>query len=236
MNMILWGVLWSIVGWLTGILVYFTAGLFTLASDNHHQRNRAANYYSRQAMKLLDRAGLVERGTKWDIYSTSHDADKNVDEITIDGNTGHVSNETGLLSTLHKQPFGLVPPPEDDRAVYVSPEVGELGRIETERQEQDELRDEDGQYQDTVELDNGRPLVQLRENAKRMIPGTRSIWDVVETVEIYKQSQSGFSTPQTQQYMILIVAYGVGALLTWLIATNAGGAAPTGVSVPGLGG
>lgn len=234
MNIWLWGILWLFLGWLVGILAYFAGGLMTLASNNDELRNRVANYYSKQAMKLLDRAALVERGTSWDIYETTHDPDRNVDEITIDGNTGHISNNAGLLSTLHKRPFGLVAPPEDDVADYVSPEVGELGAIETQRQEKNELRDENGEYREQETISRERPLVQLREHARRMIPGSRSLWDVDETVELYKQSQTGFGSPKTQQYLILIIAYGVSSLLAWLILTNAGGAAPTGISVPGL--
>jgi len=233
-NLWLWGILWLVVGWLVGILVYFTGGLMTLASSNDDLRNTAANYYSKQAMKLLGRAALVERGTSWDIYSTTHDADRNVDEVSIDGNTGHISNTAGLLSTLHKKPFGLVAPPEEDVADYVSPEVGELGAVETHRQEKNELRDGDGNYRSKVTISRERPLVQLREHARRMVPGSRSLWDVDETVELYKQSQTGFGSPKTQQYLILIVAYGASSLLAWLIITNAGGAAPTGVSLPGI--
>jgi hypothetical protein len=234
MNPLVWGILWSVVGWLIGILVYFTAGLMTLPSNNHSLRNKAANYYSKQALKLLGRAALVERGTSWDIYSTSHDADKNVDEITIDGNTGHVSNDTGLLSTLHKQPFGLVGPPQENAATYVSPELGELGRVDVELEEQGRLRTDDGEYREYVTLGDSRPLVQLREYARRMVHGCRGMWDVDETVDLYKQSQSGFGSPKTQQFMILIIAYSASAVLAWLILTNAGGAAPTGVSVPGI--
>jgi hypothetical protein len=234
MNLLVWGVLWSICGWLVGILAYFTWGLLTLASPNDTVRNTAANYYSKQAMKLLGRAALVERGTSWDIYSTSHDADKNVDEITIDGNTGHISNDTGLLSTLHKKPFGLVPPPEENAASYVSPELGELGRVDVELEEQNHLKTSDGDYREYVTLDDRRPLVQLREYARRMVHGCRGMWDVDETVDLYKQSQSGFGSPKTQQFMILIIAYSASAVLAWLILTNAGGAAPTGVSVPGI--
>lgn len=233
MNVWLWAILWSIVGWLTGILLYFTGGLLTLPTTPS-LRNRAGNYYSKQAQKLLGRAALVERGTKWDIYSTSHDADKNVDELTVDGNTGHISNDTGLLSTLHKHPFGLVPPPEENAACYVSPELGELGRIDLELQEQNKLQNDDGSWRDIVRLSGRRPLVSLRECARRMIPGSRSMWDVGETVDLYQQSQRGFGSPKTQQFMILIIAYGAGALLTWLIVTNAGGAAPTGIGVPGI--
>jgi hypothetical protein len=234
MNLWVWGFLWVVVGWLLGILIYFTGGLMTLPADNPRLRNKVASYYDKQAMKLLGRAALVERGTSWDIYSTTHASDKNVDEITIDGNTGHLSNETGLLSTLNKRPFGLVPPPEEGISTYVSPEVGELGRIEAERKEQGTLRDEDGSYQERVTVSGRRPLVQLREYASRMIPGNRSLWDLTETVELVKQSKSGFGSANTQQYMILIIAYSAAAVLSWLILTNAGGAAPTGVSLPGI--
>lgn len=232
MNIWLWGILWSVVGWLLGILVYFTGGLMTLPLDAP-VRNKAANYYSRQAMKLLDRAAIVERGTSWDIYSTSHD-DKNVDEIKIDGGTGHVSNDAGLLSTLHKKPFGLVPPPEEDAACYVSPELAELGRLDVELEERDELQDENGEWVEYVTIGDRRPLVQLREYARRMVHGCRGVWDIDETEDLYKQSQSGFGSPKTQQYMILIIAYAGASLLAWLILTNAGGAAPTGISVPGI--
>jgi len=232
-NIILWVVTWGLAGWLVGLLAYFTLGLFTLPA-RPELRNRAANYYSSQAMKLLGRAALVERGTKFDIFSTSHDAERNVDEIEIDGKTGHISNEAGLLSTFHKQPFGLVPPPEERVACYVSPEVAEVGKVDVRLEEQGSLQDDSGEFVDEVSLDAERPLVGLREAARRMIPGSRSIWDVRETVELYKQSQSGFTSPDTVQFMILIVAYGAGALLTWLIVTNAGGAAPTGISLPGI--
>lgn len=234
MNLLLWGGLWLVLGGLLGLLAYFTGGLLTLATDNDALRNKAANYYSHQAMKLLDRAALVERGTSWDIYKTHHDAERNVDEINIDDNTGHVSNNTGFLSTLHKKAFGLIAPPEDDVGEYVSPEIGELGAVETRRHEQNELRNKDGEYQPEEAISRARPFVQLREHARRMVPGSRSLWDVEETVELYKQSQTGFGSPKTQQYLILIIAYGASFLLAWLALTNAGGAAPTGVSLPGI--
>lgn len=236
MNAILWVILWSILGWLIGILAYFTAGLFTLASDDPNLRNRAARYYDKQAMKLLGRAALVERGTKYDIYSTTHDPDKNADRVTIDGESGHISNETNLLSTMHKRPFGMVAPAQEDIAVYVSPEVAELGAVEGRRREQNELRDENGDYQSTVTLSERRPLVQLKNNVRRIVDGCRSHWDVNETVKLYRQSQTGFGSASTQQYMILIMAYCAAALVMWIIQTNAGGAAPTGIGVPGLGG
>lgn len=232
MNTFLWAFLWMVFGWLTGILIYFAGGLFVLAQDDDELRTRVANYYSEIAMKILDAAALVERGTGFDIYQTQHDADKNADTFTIDGNTAHVSNETGLLSTLHKRDFGLVPPPDEDVAVYVSPELGELGQIEAERQERDELTSEDGQYVAAYTLPGERPFVRLREYARRMVPESRSLWDLDETVELYKQSQAFFGETTTVQLMILVVAYGVAALLTWLIATNGGGTVPSGVNIP----
>lgn len=226
--------LWAVAGWLIGILMFFVVGLLTKAGD-YELRNKAANYYSELAMKLLDRAALFERGTGYDIYKTEHDADKNADKIDVEGNTAHVSNESGLLSTLHKRTFGLVPPPEEDVAVYVSPEIAELGEVEAERQEKDELM-EDGQYVSEVNLQPTRPMVRLREFARKMVPESRSLWDLDETVELYKQSQALFGESKTQQFMILIVAYGAAALLSWLIMTNAGGAVPdNGISVPSIG-
>lgn len=235
MNTIVWGFLWAIVGFGIGILVFFGAGLIAISLEPE-KRNQAANYYSELAMKLLDGAALVEKGTGLDIYATSHDPDKNADKIDMDGQTAHVSNETGLLSTLHKHDLGLVPPPEEDVSVYVSPEIGELGAVESERHEKNQLRDEDGHYEPDVALDGIRPLVRLREYARRMVPESRSLWDLDETVELYKQSQHGFMTTRTTQYMILIIAYGASSLLAWLIMTNAGGAMPSGgINVPGLG-
>lgn len=235
MNTILWAFLWSILGWLVGILAFFGTGLIAISLDPE-RRNKAANYYSELAMKLLNRAALVEKGTGYDIYQTNHDPDKNADKINIDGQTAHVSNETGLLSTLHKRDLGLVPPPEEDVGVYVSPEIGELGEVETERHEKNTLRDQAGHYQPNVTLTPTRPLVRLREYARRMVPESRSLWDLDETVELYKQSQHGFMSSRTTQFMILIIAYGASSLLAWLIMTNAGGTVPSGVNVPGLGG
>lgn len=223
-----WVILWSVVGWLSGVLLFFIGGFAVHISNNPKHINGVANHYSSIAMKLLDGAGLFERGTKYDIYRRSHDAEKNADTYNMDGETVHVTNETGLLSTLHKRPFGLVPPPEEDVAVYVSPEVAELGEKEAERKEQGELTDENDDYQDTVHLNEKRPLVQLREYAKRMVPGDRSLYDLDETVELYKQSQSMFGESKNTQFMILITAYGAAMVVTWLIVTQAGGSVPEG--------
>jgi len=222
--------LWLVLGWFLGILVFFTGGFATLPLGAD-RRNWAANYYSRLAAKLMSRMGLIERGTGYDIVKTSHDPEKNADGFRLGDKQGHVSNETGLLSTLHKKPFGMIGPPDEDVAVYESPELGELGEIESHRLEQGEL--EDG-YEEHVTLDPQRPMVRLREYGRRMIPGSRTLWDLDETVDLYKQSQALFKQANATDYMILIVAYSVGALLTWLIVTNAGGAVPSSVDVPSM--
>jgi hypothetical protein len=226
MNTLIWGVSWAVVGWLLGILLLFVGGLLFLPFDAD-RRNDIANYYSSLAMKLLGRGALVESGVKYDIYRTENAPDKNSDTMSIDGETAEVTNTTGALSTLHKKPFGLVPPPEDNVAEYVYPEFAEIGKLEKERIERDDYRDEDGNYIETMTLADKRPTSKLREYASFMIPNNRSLWDLSETVELYKQSQSLFGESKTTQFMILIIAYGIGALLTWLIVTNAGGTVPT---------
>jgi len=237
--------LWAILGWLVGILVYFAGGFMVHSFLSDEQINSLAAHYDKTAMKLIDRAVIIERGTKYDIYQTSHDADKNADAFTMDGEKAHVTNETGLLTTLHKQPLGLVPPPEENVACYVSPEIGEFGEIEAKRKEHGELRDDGGNYADVVDVPETRPLAQLRNYARRMIPGDRGLYDLDETVDLYKQSQRLFGSSKTTQLMILIIAYGAAMLVTWLIMTQAGGAAPvepvnpgnaTGPTVPPVGG
>lgn len=237
--------MWAVAGWLIGILGYFTAGFLVHALpaslvDVRGKANGIANHYSKIAMKLIGRGVLVERGTKYDLYRTSHDPEKNADQFSLDGETAHVTNDTGLLSTLHKKPFGLVPPPEENVAAYVSPEIGEFGRIEAERKEQGKLRDDNGTYDGDVTLPDRRPLVQLRDYARHMIPGNRSLYDLDETIDLYKQSQRLFGESKTTQFMILIIAYGAAMLVTWLILTQAGGAVPSGgaggVPVPPIGG
>jgi len=215
------------------VFIFLTGGLFTLPLDRPNWHQKAATYYTKVAQKLIGRAALIERGTKWDIVSTTHDAGKNADTFDLDGHEAHVTNDTGLLSHFHKQPFGLLPPPQDNVASYVSPEIAEFGEIEVRRQEQNENMNEDGYISD-VTLEERRPLVRLREFADAMIPGSMGLHDVSEIEEIYIQSQSGFTDAKTVQFMILIVAYAVGAGMTWLVLTNAGGVAPTEVNVPSL--
>jgi len=234
MTPIVWTITWGIVGFLIGILLLFIGGLLLKPVFGPERINGVANYYSQLGMKLIKRSVLIERGTKFDIYKTSHDAEKNADEFSLDGTTAHISNETGLLSTMHKKPFGLGPPPEEEQAVYVSPELGELGQLEAERIEHDADFDDKGSYISDVTLPPERPLVQLRDYARVMIPGSRSYFDLDETVELYKQSQRMFGESKTTQFMILLVAYGGAMLLTWLILTNGGGTVPTGIEVPGI--
>lgn len=217
--------LWFILGWLVGILIYFAGGFFLAPILPGRYINSIANHYDKTAMNLIKRAVIVERGTKFDIYQTSHDSEKNADKFTMDGEVAHVTNETGLLSTLHKKPLGMVPPPEENVACYVSPEIGEFGEIETRRKEHGDLRDSNG-YNEIVDIGETRPLAQLRNYARRMVPGDRGLYDLDETVDLYKQSQRLFGSSKTTQLMILIVAYGAAMLLTWLILTQGGGTVP----------
>jgi hypothetical protein len=232
--------LWLILGLLVGILVYFAGGFFVEPIIPASWTNSIAGHYDKTAMKLIKRAVIIERGTKFDIYRTSHDGEKNADEFTMDGKKAHVTNETGLLSTLHKQPVGLLPPPEENVACYVSPEIGEFGEIETNRKEHGEMQD-NGNYQAVVDVSETRPLAQLRNYARRMIPGNRGLYDLDETVDLYKQSQRLFGSSKTTQFMILIIAYGAAMLITAVILTQAGGTVPVdgggaGPSVPPVGG
>lgn len=235
-NLTFWIVTWAVLGWLVGLLALIIGGFLLVPFVGDEERNHIANYYSKLAMKLIGRSALFERGTKYDILSGTHDSEKNADKYTLGDSDAHVSNETGLQSTFHKKPFGLVPPPQEDIAVYVSPEVAELGEIEASRAEGGSLTSEAGVYVPNVTLQPRRPLVKLREFARRMIPGSRSIYDLDETVELYRQSQRMFGESKTTQFMILLIAYGGAMLLTWLILTNAGGTVPeTNISVPGMG-
>lgn len=231
MNTLFWFVSWMVVGLLVGILGFFIGGLIA-ASAHEDGKNRYANYYSKIAMKLLGRAALVEAGVKYDIYRSTNFADTNSDTIEIDGEDAQVTNIAGFLSTLHRQPFGIVPPPEDNVAEYVTPELAELGKLEKERVEHDAHLDGKGRYESSVSLSQARPTGKLREYAAFLIPGSRSVWDLSETIELYKQSQSMFGESRTTQFMILILAYGGAALLTWLILTNAGGAVPKHLNLP----
>jgi len=234
--------LWFLAGFLIGILLYFVGGFAVyLVPDSVERKyewvNGVANHYSAIAMKLIQRAVLLERGTKYAIFKTSRNPEKNADEFSIGGKQAGASNETGLLSTLHGKPFGLLPPPDENVACYVSPELAEFGAEEIERREQSTLRDNDGNYNESVNIGAERPLAKLRNNVRAMIPGNRSLFDIAETVDLYKQSQSGYATPQTKQYMILVIAYGATVLLWWLVLTQAGGAVPEGgVPVPPMGG
>lgn len=233
----MWIILWAIAGWLIGILLYILGGFAvhvipeSKVDSKVEYVNNIANHYSKTALKLLDRAVLVERGTKYDIYPSNHDPEKNADEFNLDGETAHVVNDTGLLSTLHKVPFGLVPPPEDNVSSYVSPELAEFGQIESRRKEQGDLMDEEGNYNETVTLSERRPMVKLREYASRVVPGNRSLYDLNETVEIYKQSQSMFGSSRTVDIMIGLIAYAVGAGVLYLILSQSGGSGG-GISLP----
>lgn len=229
---LVWIGLWAIAGWLIGILLFFIGGLLVSPLVGYARRTRIADYYSETAMKLIRRAVLVERGTKYSIYKSTHDPEKNADTFTMDGETAHVTNDTGLLSTLHKRPLGLVPPPDENIASYVSPEIAEWGQIEAERKETNTLRNDDGTYKSLVDIGYRRPLVHLRDYARRMIPGNRSLYDLDETVDLYKQSQMLFGQSKTTQFMILIIAYVAGMGAMWFIMSQGGGAGGGGGSVP----
>jgi len=83
--MILTLLLWLTLGWFLGIFVYLTAGFVTLPVDKPGWTHAAADYYTKVAQKLIGRSALIERGTKWDIVSTTHDAGKNADTFDLDG-------------------------------------------------------------------------------------------------------------------------------------------------------
>lgn len=235
-----WLGMWAVAGALAGLLAYVIGGfgvhVLPKKVRSYDRINAVASHYTTVAMKVIGRAVMIERGTKYDIFRAKRDAKKNADKFTIGDKTAHVTNETGFLSTLAKKPFGLVPPPEEDIATYVTPELGELGKIETMRKEKDALTD-GGEYQNEVWLSAWRPLAQLSGNVRRMVPGTRSLFDLAETEELYKQSQRLFGQSKTTQFMILIIAYSIGMSVTWLVLTQAGGAVPEdAVPTPPIGG
>lgn len=237
MNPITWGILWAIAGWLIGILLYFGGPFFLALAFDDEKRNALANHYSKIGMKLMGRAVLVERGVQYDIFKTTHKSEKGGDEFTVGDKTAHVTNETGLLSTLHGKPFGLVPPPEENVSVYVSPELAEFGKIEGERKEQGRLLDEDGNYIDEVSIPPTRPMLKLGEYVRRMVPESRPLFDLDETEELYRQSQALFGDKMSNvQLMVLVIAFGASMLVAWLVMTQAGGAVPEQViQIPTLG-
>jgi len=70
-----------------------------------------------------------------------------------------------------------------------------------------------------------------------MIPGNRSLYDLDETVDLYKQSQMLFGQSKTTQFMILIIAYVAGMGAMWFIMSQGGGASGgSSVPTPPLGG
>jgi len=229
---LMWYILWMILGFLLGLLAFFGGGFLIHAvpdEKRYEDINKVANHYSQLAMKLLHRAVLVERGTRFDIHKTTHDPEKNADQFSLGDKIAHVTNESGLLGVLHGYPFGIVPPPDENVATYVSPEVAEFGETEAERREALEMTDEDGNYQPIVELPSARPLAQFKHYARLMIPGNRSLFELDETVDLYRQSQTLFGSARTQQYFILVVAYGGAMLASWLIMTQGGGSVPENV-------
>lgn len=234
-GMLIWLIEWSLVGFLLGVLVFSIGGLLLAPFVSIETANKIAHYYSKIAQKIIGRSGLMEHGSKFELLSGTHESGKNADRFKVGDDIIHVTNQSGLRSTLYKQPFGLIPPPDDDRAEYVSPELAELGEKEAEREEKGTIEN-DGNYVEEVTLPPKRPLVQIRDYAARMIPGTRKMWDLYETEEIYKFSQSLFSDTKVMDLMVFIIAYSVASLLTWIFLTNGGGTIPeTTINVPGMG-
>lgn len=235
-NFVMWVITWGIVGWLVGILGFFVGGILVAPFVSPEKVNSIASWYDKIAIKISGLSGIMDRGSKFDILSGTHKSGLNADEYKLDDKIIHVTNETGLRSTMHTEPFGLIAPPEDDRSTYVSPELAEFGEFEARREENGTLTDETGQYIDEITLPEVRPLVQLQDFAARLVPGTRSMQDLDETIDLYQQSQSLFGQSKVEDLLVFLGGYVVGSILIWIIMTNAGGTIPdTSIGVPSLG-
>ncbi|MFD2655310.1 hypothetical protein ACFSUP_04245 [Gracilibacillus thailandensis] len=152
---------WMLIGAIGGLILVIAVPWVSARLAGGQWPQRVGRFYMDLAMTCLRRAALVARKNGGvALVPTKHDGKKEADKYTLGGETGHVSDEFGVVGRLEGNRFGMA---LEKRTSYVSPLLSRISsRFQREREEGNL-----GEFTASFQKKEGDEIVQETEEAQR---------------------------------------------------------------------
>ena len=219
-------VTWFLIGLLVGTAGVFLGPLLLAAVGGNDLQERAGRWYISTTMTLLGSAALVAKSRGGvALRPTSSDPKLEGDELTVDGETGHLADDYGVKSYLTGNEFGIA---TDTAPSYVTPLLAELGEAAAAARHRDRIGVQpDGGVRLDFELPRREQLADI-DRARHVLAGSADLRTGVVAENWAKISQEKFHQNLGIKETLLLVgsfAAGVGlALVLSRYGGDAGGA------------
>lgn len=193
-------------------------------------RQWIGNTYTKMSMVALDRGAVVFRKHGGlDLVPMRYDVDKEAEELTLDGETEHLTDDLGCIGWLYNKPFGMADEGSSTFTDCLWSEIGYLvGKHRTESDLTRQVKTDGGeirtQMSDILPIKEESRLV-WPGSVKKTLGGNRRPTDGETAYEQGEKSQEGFHrSVSIGQATAIGVAFAIGGAMVWF-AANYGGAA-----------
>lgn len=222
--------LWGVVGLLSGVLLFIATPILVGPMLGVQYRQRILDAYTSMAMVAFGRAQLLRRlHGGYTLRSSEYDSKHEAEKFSLGGETKHAEDVANLMSRLHNKAFGMV---YEDSNVVIDPMHAEAGEFHSEQvasglHAATEKVEQDGEtklkevYTPDLPIPSKTRLVDLAQISS-LVPGSAKLGDTEQTEEYIKISLEGFKSASTMEYMVVLIAFGVGFGVVFLAMSQGG--------------
>lgn len=225
--------LWSVAAGFAGVLLFFLAPLVAQAILPRERAESVSDRYFDWAMAMGQRVALFRRKHGgYSLVPTEFDSDIQMEELELDGRTGHITDTANFTGRCFRQKFALL---TEKRNAVITPlvaEVGEFrdklaadGALEFVVQTNQANAMTDGGYMEAVARDTEIPsATRLVDpaHAVSVLPGNAGPFLASVAEEFTAKSQREFMSRQTAEYLLILMAFGLGFALVWFAFSQGG--------------
>jgi len=226
---------WLLIGLLLGgVLVAGLPVLFAWVAGDE-AREQIGQIYAKRMMEFLGSAALVAREQGGLALASTSSAPKlDADELTVDGEKGHLKDDTNSKGFFFGKEFGLG---IDSRSSYISPLLAELGSAAARADQERRLGVQpDGGVRLDFEVPRPASVPDLTD-AKKVLTGSTSFRDAVVAEDWARKSQEKFHEQiGLKATLAMIGGFCAGAGMALLLLKYGGDAGGTTVPVQVVGG
>jgi hypothetical protein len=177
MGILLQLVIWTLTGWMAGLIVMIGALFVGVALPDSISRPIGDSAYARsnRAMKLGTIMRRKDEGGVG-LFKLSPDTKMNALSVEIDGETKYFEDVSKFMGRCNDWPFGLT---VERTMAVVSARAGDVGRVAADEYESGAI-----DYQETVELDNGQRYTTHKINSLIDLPDGQTFVDPVDALGV----------------------------------------------------
>lgn len=216
---------WALLGLLIGVTGAYLGPALIAFAGGPALRERVGKWLIGTVLTLLGSAALVVKDHGGvSLRPTSEAPKMEADEVTVDGEKGHLKDSFGVKGYLTGTEFGIG---IDSAPVYVTPLLAELGKAAADAEHRDRLGVQpDGGIRMDFEIPKAVSLPEI-SRARHLLQGSADLRDGVVAEEWTQISQEKFhSNLGIKETLLLVGAFAVGVGLAILTARY--GTAPSG--------